>query len=85
MLGFTEENRECFIQEALISQNDKIKELTQFLLSNPSLNALCYLPLNMSILLCLTEDGINTLPKTQALLLISKICFNDNCSFFKER
>ena len=68
VLGFTEENRESFVQEALVGQNDKIKELTQFLLSNPSLNALCYIPLNMSILLCLTEDGISALPKTQTLL-----------------
>ena len=33
--------------------------------SNPSLNVLWYIPLNMSILLCLTNEGINELPKTQ--------------------
>ena len=68
VLGFTEENRKSFIQEALVGQDNKIKELTQFLLSNPSLNALCYIPLNMSILLCLTEDGISALPENQTLL-----------------
>ena len=68
VLGFTEENRENFIQEALVGQNNKIKELTHFVISNPSLNALCYIPLNMSILLCLTEDGTDTLPKTQTFL-----------------
>ena len=68
ILGFTEEDRLSFIQNALIGQNDKIKELTDFLSSNPSLNALCYIPLNMSILFCLTEAGINTLPKTQTML-----------------
>ena len=68
ILGFSTECRQSFIQNALKGQNDKIKKLIGFLQSNPSLNALCYIPLNMSILLCLTEDGINTLPKTQTLL-----------------
>ena len=68
ILGFTEEDRLSFIQNELIGQKDKIKELTDFLSSNPSLNALCYIPLNMSILLCLTEAGINALPKTQTML-----------------
>ena len=68
VLGFTEEDRQNFIHHALISQSDKIEELTDFLTSNPFLNALCYIPLNMSILLCLTKEGVNTLPKTQTNL-----------------
>ena len=40
----------------------------KLLANNPSLNALCNIPLNMSILLCLAEDGISMLPKTQTLL-----------------
>ena len=65
VLGFTEEDRESFIQDALVGQKE---ELLMFLKSNPSLNALCKIPLNMSILLCLTEEGINTLPETQTIL-----------------
>ena len=68
ILGFTEEDRHRFIHNALPGQDDKIKKLTSYITSNPSLNALCYNPLNMSILLCLTEAGINTLPKTQTML-----------------
>ena len=68
ILGFTEQDRHCFIQNALVNCNDRIKELTDYLASNPTLNALCYIPLNMSILLCLTETGINALPKTQTML-----------------
>ena len=68
ILGFTEKDRHNFIQSALVNQNDKIKKLSDYLASNPSLNALCYTPLNMSILLCLTEGGISTLPKTQTML-----------------
>ena len=68
ILGFSRDYQQSFIQNALKGQNNKIKRLRGFLQSNPSLNALCYIPLNMSILLCLTEDGINTLPDTQTLL-----------------
>ena len=67
-LGFTEQDRHNFIQNALVNQKDKIKDLIDYLASNPSLNALCYIPLNMSILLCLAKTGINTLPKTQTML-----------------
>ena len=65
ILGFSTEDRLGFIQNALKGQVDKIKGLKGFLQSNPSINGLCYIPLNMSILLCLTAEGINGLPKTQ--------------------
>jgi len=70
VLGFTEENRLDFIESALKdqNQNDEIKKLKSFLKLNPIINALCYIPLNMSILLCLTQDGIHTLPKTKTRL-----------------
>ena len=68
VLGFSEENRQKFIQEALQGQWDKIEELRSFLQCNPYLNTLCYIPLNMSILLSLTKDGISTLPNTQTKL-----------------
>ena len=41
ILGFTEQDRQSFIQNALVNQNDKIKEVTDYLTSNPFLNALC--------------------------------------------
>ena len=44
---------------------DKVEALTLYLQSNPTINALCYIPLNMTILLCLAEGGIDKLPKTQ--------------------
>ena len=68
VLGFTEENRKDFIKSAFNDQEHKIKELENFLLSSPFLNALCYIPLIMSILLCLSKDGIDTLPETQTRL-----------------
>lgn len=68
VLGFTVENQQDFIQNALQGHDDKIKELEECLQSNPSLNTLCYIPLNMSILLCLTRNGTSTLPKSQTTL-----------------
>ena len=65
IVGFTEEDRLDYIQTALQGNDDKVKDLILFLQSNPTINALCYIPLNMTILLCLVEDGIDKLPKTQ--------------------
>ena len=65
IVGFTEEDRLDYIQTALQGNDDKVKALTLYLQSNPTINALCYIPLNMTILLCLVEDGIHRLPKTQ--------------------
>ena len=65
VVGFTEEDRLDYIQTALQGNNDKIKALTLYLHSYPTINALCYIPLNMTILFCLVEDGIDKLPKTQ--------------------
>ena len=65
IVGFTEEDRLDYIQTALQGNNDKIKTLKFYLQSNPTINALCYIPLNMTILLCLVENGTDALPKTQ--------------------
>ena len=75
IVGFTEEDRLDYIQTALGSDdkqvngehvnNERVIALQHYLQSNPTINALCYIPLNMTILLCLVEDGIDKLPKTQ--------------------
>ena len=65
IVGFTEEDRLDYIQTALEGKNEQVKALQHYLQSNPTINALCYIPLNMTILLCLAENGIDTLPKTQ--------------------
>ena len=43
----------------------QVTDLQHYLQSNPTINALCYIPLNMTILLCLVKNGIGKLPKTQ--------------------
>ena len=75
IVGFTEEDRLDYIRTALGSDdkqvngehvnNEQVIDLQRYLQSNPTINALCYIPLNMTILLCLVEDGIDKLPKTQ--------------------
>ena len=68
VVGFTEKDRKDFIQDTLRNQPDRINELGKFLQSNPIIDALCYVPLNMSILLCLAEKGIQNLPKSETKL-----------------
>ena len=68
VLGFTEKDRQDFIHTAFQNESDKIEELNEYLLANQQLNLLCYVPLIMSILLCLAKEGIDALPKTQTAL-----------------
>ena len=56
VLGFTEEDRLDYIQYALEGSEDKIRTLQFYLQTNSTINALCYVPLNMTILLCLFEE-----------------------------
>ena len=58
ILGFTEKDRDEFIVKNL--ENEKtIKKLQRYLKENQFINDLCYIPLNMSILLRLFEDYDN--------------------------
>ena len=57
VLGFTEEDRLDYIKHAFEESNDKIKALQLYLQSNSTISALCYIPLNMTILLCLFEEN----------------------------
>ena len=65
IVGFTEEDRLDYIQAALGNCDEQVKVVQDYLQSNPTINALCYIPLNMTILLCLVEDRMDRLPKTQ--------------------
>ena len=65
IVGFTEEDRLDYIKTAFENHDEQVEALQHYLQCNPTINALCYIPLNMTILLCLVEDGIDRLPKTQ--------------------
>jgi len=71
-----------YIQHALKGSNDKIKALQYYLQSNSTIDALCYVPLNMTILLSLFEDTSSnttsddimyTLPNTQTEMYLKFI------------
>ena len=68
IVGFTEENRLEYIKAAMEDADEKVGALQLYLQSNPTINALCYIPLNMTILLCLSINGMQNLPKTQTEL-----------------
>ena len=73
ILGFTETEREHYIEQALPDQPHKVKELTQYLHQQPSLDSICFSPFNMVILLYLYKLGI-PLPKNAMELYHHFIC-----------
>ena len=73
ILGFTETEREHYIKQALPDQPHKIKELTQYLHQQPSVDSICFIPFNMVILLYLYKLGIS-LPKNSTALYHHFIC-----------
>ena len=75
ILGFTETEREHYIKQALPDQPHKIKELTQYLHQQPSVDSICFIPfmINMVVLLYLYKLGI-ALPKNSTELYHHFIC-----------
>ncbi|XP_065920395.1 protein NLRC5-like isoform X2 [Dysidea avara] len=67
ILGFAEEERRHYIEQALDGQPFKISELTQYLYHHPTIGNLCFVPFNMSVLLYLYNLGIS-LPRNSAEL-----------------
>ena len=74
ILGFTETEREHYIKQALPDQPRKIKEVTQYLHQQPSIDSICFIPFNMVILLYLYKLGVS-LPKNCTELYHHFICF----------
>ena len=56
ILGFTEVERNQFIQQALKEQPQSIKELTQYLEDHFTISSLCVVPFNMVVLLFLYKQ-----------------------------
>ena len=73
ILGFTETEREHYIKLALSDQPHKVKELTQYLHQQPSVDSICFNPFNMVILLYLYKLGIH-LPQNATELYHHFIC-----------
>jgi len=75
ILGFTDEDRKQYIQCALHDSPEEIEKVTAYLKENPFINTLCYIPLNMSILICILKesDGCR-MPKNQTEINNQFIC-----------
>ena len=62
ILGFTDEDQKKYICQAFQNNPTKIDEILVYLQSNPFINSLCYIPLNMTISMCLftatTQSGL---------------------------
>ena len=62
ILGFAKEERDKYIAMSLSDSPDKNTKLQKFLKNNPMIDDLCFIPLHMSILMYLFQQG--TLPET---------------------
>ena len=73
ILGFTEIERNQFIQQALKEQPQSIKELTQYLEDHFTISSLCAVLFNMIVLLFLYKQGVS-LPNNSTELYNHFIC-----------
>ena len=73
ILGFTNSDRQKFIQDSFKNAPEKIPVLQEYLNKNSLINTFCYIPLVMTILLCLFKASIK-LPETQTELYEKFIC-----------
>ena len=77
ILGFTKEHRKSYIMHALKDNPDAIQDLLEYLESSYSVDAFCYIPLSMAILVFLfkeSEYDKNQLPTTQTEINYKFIC-----------
>ena len=76
ILGFTETERQHYITQALPNQPHRVKELTQYLHQQPSVDSICFNPFNMVILLYLYKQGIlpNNSTELYRHFILSTIC-----------
>ena len=78
ILGFTEVERNQFIQQALKEQPQSIKELTQYLEDHFTISSLCVVPFNMVVLIFLYKQRTslpnNSLPNNSTQLYNHFIC-----------
>ena len=78
ILGFTKEDRMKYIKQSLEGNPNEATQLEDYLEKNPFINSLCYIPLNMTILICLfkefSENRSCMLPKNQTEMNEQFIC-----------
>ena len=72
-MGFAEQERKLYIEQSLKGQPHSIKELTEYLKRNLTIDSLCFIPFNMVILIYLYKQGI-PLPSNSTQLYNYFIC-----------
>ncbi|XP_065913093.1 NACHT, LRR and PYD domains-containing protein 3-like isoform X2 [Dysidea avara] len=73
ILGFAEDERKLYIEQSLKEQPHAVKELTEYLEGNLTINGLCFIPFNMVILIYLYKKRI-PLPSNSTQLYNYFIC-----------
>ena len=73
ILGFAEDERKLYIEQSLKEQPHAVKELTEYLDGNLTINGLCFIPFNMVILIYLHKKRI-PLPRNSTQLYNYFIC-----------
>ena len=85
ILGFTDEDRRVYISQAFQNDPEKIEKTFLYLENNPGINSLCYIPLNMCILICLLKGSAqNDLPQTQTDINNQFTCMTISRYFLRE-
>ena len=74
IVGFIEQERQCYIGQSVKRNSHKIREFTQYLYNHPTIDNLCFAPLNMSILLFFFYQLGIPLPKCSTELYSHFIC-----------
>ena len=67
ILGFSEAERQHYIEHTMEDQTQKINELAQYLQGHSAINSLCFVPFNMVILVYIYKQGV-PLPKNSTEL-----------------
>ena len=58
ILGFTEEDRECFIKQSFSKRPEKAKKLLAYLQDHPTIDSLCFVPFIMTVLVFLYKHEV---------------------------
>ncbi|XP_065904422.1 protein NLRC5-like [Dysidea avara] len=86
ILGFTDEDRKQYIQCALRDSPKEIEMVTAYLKENPFINTLCYIPLNMSILICILKESNGCrMPRNQTEINNQFICMTISRHLMREK
>ena len=61
IMGFEEEDRKHFIQHSLTGWPEKISEALDYLDNHPTVDSICYVPFNLTVLLFLCKKDLDCL------------------------